>query len=156
MKQTIFVALALALLSVGSAGAQTPSAEEAAALRQDVLKLLELTGSAKLGKQMLDQMLDSFKAMTPGAPAAFWDEVHREFDPQTLIELVIPIYEKHLTHEDIKGMIAFYETPLGRKLIGVLPAIAQESMQAGQQWGLEVAKKVQEKLKAQQQESPKG
>ncbi len=52
-------------------------------------------------------------------------------------EKVIPIYDRHLSHEEIRGLIQFYETPLGRRLVKVLPQIMQESMAAGEEWGTE-------------------
>jgi len=145
MKKLILAALALALLSVGPALAQQ-APEDAAAKERDIRKLLELTGSAKLGQQVIAQMFEAFKQESSNVPSSAWDEMQKEFDPDSMIELIVPIYAKHLTHEDVKGLVAFYETPLGRKMTALLPAIAQESMQAGQQWGMEVAQKVQKRL----------
>ena|SRR5437763_1192069 len=153
MKSTL-LALALSLVCLAPAVAQqTAPAEDAAAKRQDIRKLLEVTGSAKLGQQVLAQMLGSFKSTNAKVPEEFWDQILKEFDSGSLIDLVVPIYEKHLTHEDIKGMLAFYESPLGRKLIEVTPAITQESMTAGQQWGLEIAKRIQKRLEDRPKES---
>ncbi len=155
MKILIVTALALTFLSAGSATAQTTPAEDAAAKRQDIQKLLETTGAAKLGVQMVTQMLDIFKQQHPDVPGTVWDEFTNEFNAGSLMDLVIPIYDKHLTHEDVKGLIAFNESPLGRKVNSVMPTVLQESMAAGQQWGMEVAKRVQQKLEARQKD-PRG
>jgi|ERR1700710_602471 len=146
MKRTI-LALALSLLCLAPALAQqTAPAEDTAAKRQDIRKLLEVTGSAKLGQQVLAQMMNTFKATNPKVPEEFWDQVMKEFDSGTMIDLIVPIYDKHLTHDDVRGMLAFYQSPLGQKLISVTPAITQESMQAGQQWGLGIAQRIQKQL----------
>ncbi len=146
MKRTL-LALALSLVCLAPALAQqTAPADEAAAKRQDIRKLLEVTGSAKLGQQVLAQMMNTFRSTNPKVPDEFWDQVLKEFDAGTMIDLVVPIYEKHLTHDDIRGMLAFYQSPLGQKLIAVTPAITQESMQAGQQWGLGIAQRIQQRL----------
>jgi len=63
--------------------------------------------------------------------------------------MTIPIYDKHLTHEEIRGLIAFYQTPLGAKLIAKMPAIAQDSMAVGMKWGGEIAQKAMAKMEAQ-------
>lgn len=152
MKRLIVTTLALTFLSVGSATAQPPPAEDAAAKRQDIQKLLETTGAAKLGIQVVTQMLTMFKQQHPDVPETVWDEFMREFNAESLMDLVIPIYEKHLTHEDIKGLIAFNESPLGRKVNSVMPTVMQESMEAGQQWGMEIAQRVQQKLEARQKD----
>lgn len=144
MKRWMVAVLTLTLLGALPAAAQ----EDRAAKEKDIRKLLEVTGAAQIGKQVLDQMLESFKTTLPDVPAEFWTEAMKEFDPAVLVERTVPIYDRHFTHQEIQGLIAFYETPLGRKTISVLPAITQESFEIGQQWGLEIANKVQERLKA--------
>jgi hypothetical protein len=64
-------------------------------------------------------------------------------------ERLVPIYDQYLTHEDIKGLVAFYESPLGAKLLSVMPQMSQESMLAGQTWGREFAETVRQRLTAQ-------
>jgi len=34
------------------------------------------------------------------------------------------LYDKYFTNEEIKGLIAFYESPIGKKTIQVLPALS--------------------------------
>jgi hypothetical protein len=51
----------------------------------------------------------------------------------------VEIYHRHLDDKEIRGLIAFYETPLGKKLIEVTPAISQESVAAGMAWGQRMA-----------------
>jgi uncharacterized protein len=157
MKRLVLAVLPLGLLLAAPLAAQPPEPDNAEARRQDIRKLLELTGSAEVGIQVMSQMVETFKQTAPGVPEEFWTELMKEVDPESMIALIVPIYEKHLTHEDVRGLIAFYETPLGRKVTDVLPAIAQESMEAGQRWGLEIAQKVQTKLEAwEKQKGPKG
>ena len=45
-------------------------------------------------------------------------------------------------------MIAFYETPVGKKTIEVTPSLIQESMQVGQRWVQQVMPGVEEKVTA--------
>jgi hypothetical protein len=51
------------------------------------------------------------------------------------MRLIAPIYDQHFTHAEIRQMISFYESPLGRKISATLPQIQQESLDVGQQWG---------------------
>ena len=146
MKKSILAALALALLCAGPAMPQAAGSE---AKRQDIRKLMELTGAAKVGQQIAAQMIPMFKQGNPQVPQKFWDDVMKEFDTKSMIDLIVPIYDKHLTHDDVKGLIAFYQSPLGRKMTGVMPQIAQESMQVGQQWGMQIAQRVQKRLEEQ-------
>jgi hypothetical protein len=96
---------------------------------------------------MMGTMIQSFKQMAPDAPAGFWDEFAKEVDPQELIEMIVPIYKKHLSHDDIRASIAFYESPAGRHLVANQPAILQDSMAVGQQWGQRLSQRAMAKVK---------
>lgn len=138
MKQILI--LAFFVLASFSANAQKTTIEE------DIRQFLELSGSANVGVQVMETMTGQFKQMLPQVPEAFWTEAMKEFSPETLVNLIIPIYKKHFTQEEIKQLIAFYKTPVGQKVAATLPAVTQESMQAGQQWGQEIGQKVAQKL----------
>ncbi|HEX6864356.1 MAG TPA: DUF2059 domain-containing protein [Thermoanaerobaculia bacterium] len=141
MKRTILAGLAvLCLLAL----AHPLQAQEGITKEQDIRRLLVLTGSDKLAEQIMDQMMVTFDE--DGADKGFWDSLRAEIDTEELIRMTIPIYDKHLTHEEIRGLIAFYQTPLGAKLIEKLPAIAQDSMLVGMKWGEEVAGRAMAKL----------
>ena len=82
-------------------------------------------------------------------PAEVWQEIWRDVEARIeefVTERLVPIYDQHLSHEDIKGLIVFYESPLGKKLLQVMPLMSQESMLAGQAWGRDFAESVQQKL----------
>ena len=141
MKRTILAGLAvLCLLAL----AHPLQAQEGNTKEQDIRRLLVLTGSDKLAEQIMDQMMATLDE--DGSDKGFWDGFRAEIDTEELIRMTIPIYDKHLTHDEIKGLIAFYQTPLGAKLIEKLPAIAQDSMLVGMKWGEEVAERAMAKL----------
>lgn len=122
------------------------SFSQSSPIKKDIKRLLHLTGSGELGVQVMDQLLDNYKDIYPDIPESFWEGVKEEVQPDDLINLVIPIYAKYYTHDEIKGLIKFYETPLGKKTIQTLPMITQESMTAGREWGIKIATKIAERL----------
>ena len=61
----------------------------------------------------------------------------------SLIEMLVPIYKKHFTEQDLKDAIELFKTPIGKKISDKSPIIAQESMQASMQWGMELSTKLQ-------------
>lgn len=109
--------------------------------------LLEITGSGNLGVQAVQNMFASFKKSFPAVPEEYWIGVMKEVNPEVLTTMIIPIYDKYYTSEEIHKMIEFYQTPLGKKVISTMPQIMQESMQAGQSWGKAVGEKVYNNLK---------
>ena len=135
------ILLAILLFTSVFAFSQTDKVEK------DIKELLVLTGSAQLGKQVASQMFDSFEKMYPQVPAEFWNEFKKEMKTDDLINLMVPIYKKYYTHDEIKDLIKFYKTPIGQKTISVMPSVTQDAMAAGQTWGQEIAMKVLEKMK---------
>lgn len=155
-----YVLIALLSISPAWAGkkkaelptAPPPAATAAAAVdpafEADIRRLMEVTGSAALGKQAMDQMLLALRPMATQLPESFWKELEAEIDPNQLVELTVPIYTRHLTHADVKELLVFYESPVGKKMIAVQPAIMAEAMTVGQAWGQEVGARVMKKMQA--------
>lgn len=108
-------------------------------------KLLEVTGAASLGMQVADGMMESFRKMS-SLPPGFIDRFKKNLRPDSLIELIVPIYMRHLDRDTIIAAIRFYESPSGQRLVKTLPAVTAESMEAGKTWGTELARKTLQDL----------
>ncbi len=117
------------------------------ASKESVRKMMTEAGSGKMGVQIMEQMIPAIKKMIPDAPDKFWTDIMANVNPNELINLVIPIYQKYLTEDDVKGIIAFYASPVGKKLIRVQPAIMRDSIRLGQQWGQQMARRILLKYK---------
>ena len=128
----------------GPAGAQDIDP----AFRADIVKLMEVTGSGKLATQMGtligEQILESFKEANPDVPPRAYD-VGKEVligalvdalqRPDGLLAQMVPVYAKHFNHDDVRGLLAFYDSPLGRKTIEKMPFLMQEAASIGMAWG---------------------
>jgi len=159
------ISLLLFLCVLGLQGAPVFSQEAAApaisdARKENIKRLLVLTNSSKIAVQVMRAMLKPMKVSAPQVPAQFWESFMNEVHEEDLMDQIVPIYAKYYTDDEIKGLIAFYESPLGVKVISVLPSVMQESVAVGQTWGREMAKRAIEKLKAKgylkTAEEPKG
>ncbi|WP_299806735.1 DUF2059 domain-containing protein [uncultured Shewanella sp.] len=148
MKLAVIPFLAILSFSTNTFAEQS-SAETAS--EESVKQLMHKTGAGELGIQAMNQMLPALKNIIPDAPEAFWTDYLAEFNPEDLVEMTVPIYQKYLTEEEVQALNDFYDTPAGKKLIKVQPLIMQESMMAGQQWGQAVAQDVMTKYQMQNQ-----
>lgn len=113
-------------------------------------KMMQVSGSEVAYKGVVNQMITMFKQQQSNVPEKFWDEFAIEMNKDALnqlINLILPIYQKHLTEEDLLGVIAFYDTPVGKKFAEKTPLITQESMIAGQEWGRQIGQQVIDTLK---------
>ncbi len=149
MKKIALISIALLLMfSLSSAMAQYDKrgGSNLTPKQQDIKKLMDMTGSGGLGKQVMEQMTGSYKSIMPNVPDHVWNDLLSEFNPNELVAMLIPVYDKHFTHADIKALIAFYESPIGQKYIKTLPMISAESMLLGQKWGEDFAKRFVKKM----------
>lgn len=117
-----------------------PSAEE-------VMKLLELMrvqdGLDITISAMKDQLKSSAEQAlrekianpTPEqikAVRVIVDEEFKKMSLDGLLRGLVPVYQRHLTQQDVAALIAFYSSPAGRKIVREQPAMLRESMQATQ------------------------
>lgn len=124
--------------------------QENSTYKTSLKQLIQISGSEAAYNSALDQMISIFKQQQSNVPKEFWDEFAIELNKDAigqLINMILPVYQKHLTEADLKGIIAFYETPLGKKYAEKTPLITQESMLAGQEWGKQIGEKVVGKLR---------
>jgi uncharacterized protein len=115
----------------------------------DIRRLLELTGAATLAQSM-DGLEKNIRALIADSlPAGeyreqlvdlFFEKFHAKRDMNQLLDLVVPIYDKYYSDEEIKALIQFYETPVAKKMVAVLPKVLEESQAAGSKWGQELGR----------------
>jgi len=52
-----------------------------------------------------------------------------------LLNEVARVYAEHFTEAELKGLVVFYKSPLGQKMVKEEPAIIDESLRRAQTWG---------------------
>lgn len=118
--------------------------------KQTLQEFMNASGSLESSKQLIQQLISMVKSASPNVPDSFWDAVgkkmHDKFIAQ-VIEGYVPIYQKYLTLDELKQIIAFYQTPIGKKFAQALPAITVEGAQLGQKIGMEMFKELEEEAK---------
>ena len=132
-----------------------PAAEDSSAAQvkidptkeADIRHLLELTGAKSMVSQVMTSMEGSIKplmmnSLPPGEYREklvdlFFQEFHTRADVEIprLLDAAVPVYDKYFTDDDIKGLIRFYETPVGQKAIGLMPKVSMELQSEGTKLG---------------------
>lgn len=140
-----------AVLLLALVAAVSPAAAQDDAYRGQLKALLEKSGALASADVIMAQLIPAMKQMTiKEVPADFWDAFQTKWNGKTrdkLVEIYVPIYRKHLTLADLKQIVAFYDSPVGRKLAAATPAITNDAMQAGQQLGMEIAREMMQEMK---------
>ncbi|MCB0648170.1 MAG: DUF2059 domain-containing protein [Saprospiraceae bacterium] len=112
-------------------------------------KMFEVSGSEATYQGVISQMVQMFKNQNSALSGSDFDAMEAEFKKTSiydLAEMLVPVYSKHLTMDDLKAIIQFYESPAGKKLASKTPMITQESMAIGQEWGYKIGMEIQKKL----------
>jgi len=122
-----------------------------------IRELMDVTGTKNLGQQLIEAGMEQFRSSVldsqPDNPRAkqfveaFLIRFQKHFDPDSLNDKVIPIYDKYLTTEDLQGLLDYYHSPLGQRMLKVLPEVTRESQAAGFALGQKAAQETMEELK---------
>ena len=154
MKRVILTLLLSLAALCGTASAQEARGAVSEEKRRDIIKLLELTKAADLGQQIIQQITQTLRENFAMMPAEqrdkvfkiYEEEMGKEFSKEKMIEVIVPIYDKYMSAEDVKTLIAFYETPTGRRAVDALPAISREAYEDGARRGREAGLRVMTRL----------
>ncbi|HIE64628.1 MAG: DUF2059 domain-containing protein [Nitrospira sp.] len=138
----LLMALALLFISHGPAKADEGGGKAEAVARQ----LIESSGADQFGSRVIEQMVGLQQKRMPDIPDQFWENFKAGTNPDDLVLLIIPIYVKHLSVEEMQAIIDFYKSPAGERLLDKLPQITRETMNAGRQWGAELRMEMTRKL----------
>lgn len=99
--------------------------------KADALKVIEKSGAAAPMQMAKEQVMENI-------PLAKRADFGKEFDATlpALYEEIAKIYMETYTHEDIKQMLKFYESPVGKKMANSTGEIGKKSAVVGQEWGM--------------------
>ncbi len=117
-------------------------------------KMFKVSGTEENYEVAIKSVCDMFRKQYTKVDEETWDLMEKEMLSTSIDELVsmlVPVYQKYLSKTDLEEIISFYESGVGKKYAKNTPAIMQDSMLVGQEWGRiigeEIARKVEEKLK---------
>lgn len=117
-----------------------------AAIRADIERLMDISGQSAVSTQMASAISDAFlngfkqtqKVVPPRVIEVVREVLNAEFAKafagSDLKDRQIALYAKYFTHADVKALIAFYETDLGRKTIANMPMLMREGAAIGEEW----------------------
>jgi len=108
------------------------NAQDDATYKEDTAKLVAVI-SANAFKPYIDQ----FAAAIPAeSQEAFKSDINATL-PELYSEMA-KIYMEEFTHDEVLDLLAFYSTPVGKKMADNSAILAQKGMSVGQAWGAKV------------------
>jgi len=117
-----------------------PAAAALASSEQQVRDLFEAMHMQQTLGQMNAQMAGMMQKKLPCVPAEYWQGFIDGDGARAVVDRMVPVFQRHFSAEEIDGLLKFYRSPLGQKVLTEMPAAMAEAVQAGQQWGQERTK----------------
>jgi len=140
----------VAALAIGFAWAAPVCADEAAK-QADIKRYLDLVGVGTTLNRMVgpltDQYMETFRRVQPNATdeaqQAMQAILAREFGEgmPALIDQIAQVYARVFSEEEVAALVAFQQSPAGRKLQQATPQLQREMAATAMEWGRGVAEK---------------
>jgi len=117
------IQVSLLLVTLGCVGIAFAGEAEDKAARE----LTQLVLTKQTHQQMLSQVTASFGALTPQKQAQLVQALNEALPYEEMVAFNAEVYARHFSTAELKQLIAFYKTPVGRKLALKLPDISGEA-----------------------------
>lgn len=121
-----------------------------------VREYLSETGGAQAAKVIMMNMARTSRASAPPYfPPAFWSEMIDSFEKADLIKVFLPVYQEHISEDEMGAVLTFYKTPAGKHFLDAQPVMAADAQRLLAQEGRELGHDVYLKYKDQIEEAKK-
>jgi uncharacterized protein len=132
-------------ITISSTAQVTISVAPDAASKEDVKKLFDVMASREQMQDMMHKMFSQMRSlsreqMKKRQPDVSEDELARmdreseeliqHFPLDSMLDDMIPIYQRHFTKSDIDALTTFYTSSAGQKFLHEMPTVTAEVMKA--------------------------
>lgn len=150
------VALAFALGWLACAApvlAQQPTPSAMATARE----LLQVKGATSMFDPLIPGIIENTKNMIlPTNPSLFKDinevaaKLRSELAPKRneVVDQIARLYALKFTEAEMKEVIAFYKSPVGRKFVAEEPPVIDQGLQSAEEWSKRMADEIMNKFRA--------
>ena len=99
--------------------------------KETLKKIMDFSGTSTTTDDFFQKLSSIMKLNVPKENEAYWNEFAKKWKQKMekkIFEMYMPIYEKHLTLEELKAVAAFYESPVGEKYKEASLIVMREAM----------------------------
>ncbi len=149
----------LTMLAVGWLACATPVAAQqpTPSAIATAKELLTVKGATSMFDPLIPGMIESTKnAILPSNPSLFKDlnevatKLRTEFSPKRneIIDEIARLYAQRFTEAEMKEVIAFYKTPVGKKFVTEEPTLIDQGLSRAEAWSQRMSQDVMNRFRA--------
>jgi hypothetical protein len=157
-RYALVVLVALAVLGAAEPAApQAPVPEPSPAAILIARQIIEIKGVKAMFEPVVRGVVEKAKGVFMQTNF-MWEKdlnevaaiVHKDYDPRAveLIDATARIYASHFSEAELKGILTFYQSPLGQKMNAEEPKAMDDSMNNAAQWADNLSTDVMAKMRA--------
>jgi hypothetical protein len=156
-RQSMRTLCAAAIIGIAFAGAAPAQQQPSAAALALAKQLADIKGTTNIFDPIIVGVVESTRqTLAMGNPGMTRDidaaaaQMRNEMTARRadLSQQLVRVYTQFFTEQELRDAVAFYKTPLGKKLLSEEPKVAEASMKAADEWSQKFAAEVAGKLRA--------
>jgi hypothetical protein len=145
--------LALAALNVPAVAQTAPSAANVQLAREVVLASGATRAFDGVVPSILQQSLNVFVQQNPDLQKVLVESMKTigpvfEKKSSEIIDIIASVYASRFTSGELKELLSFYQSAVGKKFVTQLPSVLEESFVKTQEWGGKVSEEIVQALRA--------
>ena len=148
---------AFALVLAGLPGLAAAQAQPSTAQIQVARDVVEASGAARafdpVVPTILQQAINAFVPQNPDLQKPIVESVQTiapafEKRRSEIIDIVARVYAVKFTEAELKELLAFYRSTIGKKFVAEQPAVLEESFRRTQEWSAKISEEIVTALRA--------
>jgi uncharacterized protein len=141
--------------AIPAADAQQNKQPSAASLKI-AHELITITGATALFNPLIAGVVEQAKLLYLQQNPALGkdlneiaDKMRKELEPRfsELADEISKLYATHFTEQELKDIVAFYKSPVGKKMLVQQPIVIDASMSFAQTWSIKLSEEVTAKMR---------
>jgi len=141
------IAVLLAAASPAALAQQQPSAASMLVAKQ----LIQVSGATTLFSPLISGVVEQAKILylqqNPGLAKDLGEiapKIREQLQPRfnELTDEVARLYATRFTEQELKAILAFYQSPTGKKMLAIQPQLVDDSMKFAQDWARKLSDQV--------------
>jgi hypothetical protein len=89
-----------------------------------IRRVIAEAGTTLHAEENIARMIATLAQASPETPDRLWQRLRDNVAPRAIFEIVIALYDRHYSLEEIQGLLYFYRSPAGQEYLDELPKAA--------------------------------